>query len=106
MKWLSPPFFINLSLGLIELVLATEEGTDIPQTNFDVVSHLGTTATIITVFYEFVKLLVTSGAILLLWNAGFYVTCYTLALVPYIILVPALIILISKSGRYTQMIVQ
>jgi hypothetical protein len=96
---------LNISLGCVELFIATEEGIAYTDIN-EKVSHFGAAPTIITLFYEFVKLIITSGIILMLWNAGFYITSYIIALVPYIVMIPVVILLVGKETKYTQMIVQ
>jgi hypothetical protein len=95
MKILSAPLVLNITFSVIELIIAGAE-----------VSHFGGTAVVWVILLEFVKTIITSGLVILFWNAGLRISAYMLALLPFILLIPLLILLLSSGARFSNMINQ
>ena len=92
---ISAPLVLNIFLSMLELIIAGAEK-----------SHFGTKAIICVVLYEIAKLLITSFIIIIFWKSKLKLSAFVIALIPFIMLIPLFIILLSNGKKFTNLINQ
>lgn len=92
---LNPAVMLNVVLCTIEMILLGEQER-----------QFGTNNVALILLAEFIKTILTTGIIVILWKSRLYVSAYTIALLPFILIIPALIMMVANSNRYRNMVNQ
>lgn len=93
--FLNPAVMLNVVLSTIELLLLAAHER-----------QFGTKNMVLVILAEFIKMTLTTGIIALLWKNGFYISAYVIALLPFILIIPAGLMLLTKTGKFGGMVRQ